>query len=263
MVRLNAKFFVVLLATFAAIATTAKAGPLSYDEAMTLYYKGDFAGAAQMLRKLADRGNATAQRDLGRMYAKGEGVPKDEDEARKLFKTANEQADALKSYNQGDFATALRVFRPLADQGQPLAEYILGLMYANGQGVPENYPVALTWLQKAGEQGEAKAQFAVGVIHFKGLGMPKNDDEAFKWYRRAADQGLAVAQFNLGAMYAKGQAVTKDVVTAYMLYSLAASFGIKAAGTARDQLAKTMTADQIAQAEKMAKDWKPKFEVMN
>jgi TPR repeat protein len=256
-----AKFLVASLAALVFVATAERGWAGSYNDAMTLYYKGDFAGAAQALRALAERGDATAQRELGRMYVKGEGVPKDEEEAKKLFKMANEQSDALKAYNQGDFVTAMRVFRPLAEKGQPLAEYILGLMYANAQGVPENYPEALTWLQKAGEQGESKAQFAVGVIHFKGLGMPRNYAEAFKWYRRAADHGLAVAQYNLGAMYAKGQAGTQDVVTAHMLYSLAAGFGIKPASIARDQLAKTMTAEQIAQAEKMAKDWKPKPEV--
>jgi hypothetical protein len=242
----------------AALMAAAHAGPGNYDDAMTAYYKGDFATALSMLRALAEHGNGRAQRDLGRMYAKGEGTPKDEAEAKKWFKMANDQAEAIKSYNQGDFETALRIFRPLAEQGQPVAEYILGLMYANGQGVPESYPQAVTWLQKAGEQGEPKAQFAVGVIYFKGLGMPKNLDEAFKWYRRAANQGLSVAQYNLGAMYAKGQAVTQDVVTAHMLYSLAAATGTKAAGVAKDQLAKSMSADQLAQAEKMVKDWKPK-----
>jgi uncharacterized protein len=258
MLRRFAKLFSAILAA-ALLAAAAHAGPGNYDDAMTAYYKGDLATAVTMLRALAEHGNGRAQRELARMYAKGEGVPKNEDEAKKWFKMANEQAEALKSYNQGDFETALRVFRPLADKGQPLAEYILGLMYANGQGVPESYPEALTWLQKSGEQGEPKAQFAVGVIYFKGLGMPKNYDEAFKWYGRAADRGLAVAQYNLGAMYAKGQAVTKDVVTAHMFYNLAANGTVKAAGLARDQLAKSMTADQIAQAEKMAKDWKPKL----
>jgi hypothetical protein len=100
----------------ALIATGANAGPVNYDDAMTAYYKGDFATAAQMLRPLAGHGHGRAQRDLGRMYAKGEGVPKDEDEARKWFKIANEQAEAIKSYNQGDFETALRIFQPLAEK---------------------------------------------------------------------------------------------------------------------------------------------------
>src|ERR1043166_6110853 len=139
-----AKFLVASLAALVFVATAERGWAGSYNDAMTLYYKGDFAGAAQALRALAERGDDTAQRELGRMHVKGEGVPKDEEEAKKLFKMANEQSDALKAYNQGDFVTAMRVFRPLAEKGQPLAEYILGLMYANAQGVPENYPEALT-----------------------------------------------------------------------------------------------------------------------
>jgi uncharacterized protein len=229
-------------------------------EAQLAYDNGDFATALRIYRELADRGDANSQFALGRMYARGEGVPKDEAQARYWFGLGREQSKALKSYNTGDFETALRIYRPLAEKGQALAEYILGLMYANGQGVAENYREALKWLQKAAEHGEAKAQFSVGVIYFKGLGMPPNHAEALKWYRRAADQGNATALYNLGAMYAKGADLPQDSVTAYMLYSLAAMRGIKAAAAAKAQLAKSMTAAQIAEADKRTSDWKPKFE---
>jgi hypothetical protein len=244
----------------AALMASVQTGSAGYNQAMEAYYKDDFVTAARLLLALAERGNVNAQRELGRMYAKGEGLPKDEAEAKKWFMLATAQEDALKSYNSGDFAKALQVFRPPAEKGQGLAEYILGLMYTNAQGVSENYPEGLKWLQKAGEQGEAKAQFAVGVAYFKGLGVQKDYGEALKWYRRAADQGLGVAQYNLGAMYAKGEAVTQDIVTAHLLYGLAATSGIKAAAAAKDQVAKSMTPEQIAQAVKMAKDWKPKLE---
>jgi hypothetical protein len=260
MLRRFGKLSRAILIASCALVAAAQTGSAGYNQAMEAYYKDDFVTAARLLQPLAERGNINAQRELGRMYAKGEGVPKDEAEAKRLFKLATEQEDALKSYNTGDFAKAMQIFRPLAEKGQTLAEYILGLMYTNAQGVSENYSEGLKWLQKAGEQGEAKAQFAVGVAYFKGLGVQKNNAEAFKWYRRAADQGLGVAQYNLGAMYAKGEAVTQDVVTAHLLYGLAATSGIKAAGAAKDQVAKSMTPEQIAQAEKMAKDWKPKLE---
>ena len=123
------------------------------------------------------------------MYARGEGVERNSAEASKLFHSASEQIKGLKAYNTGDFATAMRVFRPLADQGQVLGEYIVGLMYANGQGVTENYAEALKWLKKAAEQGEAKAQFSVGLIYFKGLGTPRNYAEASKWYQQSGGPG--------------------------------------------------------------------------
>jgi TPR repeat protein len=260
MSRHYAKLFIALLAaSFIAMAGGAFAA--SYDDAMTAYDNGDYATALKLLRPLAERGDTNAQYSIGRMYAKGEGVPKDEAEAVNWFRKANEQGKALKAYNSGDFAFALKTFRPLAEKGQVMAAYILGLMYANGQGVSENYPEALKWLQKAAEQGEAKAQFSVGVIYAKGLGVPQNYADAFKWYRRSADQGYAIAQFNLGAMYAKGEAVAADPITAHMLYTLAAQHGVKAAGAAKDSLAKSMTAAQIAEADKKAHDWKPKFEL--
>ena len=232
----------------------------SFDDATAAADKGDYATALKLFRALAERGDSGAQYAIGRMYAKGQGVPKDPAAAMKWFDQANEQSKALQAYNRSEFATARKTFEPLAEKGQALAEYILGLMYANGQGVPESYTEALKWLQKAAEQGEAKAQFSVGVIYFKGLGMPANQAEALKWYRRAADQGNAPAQYNLGAMYARGQTVGQDVVKAHMLYALAGDHGIRAADEAKDKLAKTMSADQIAEAKKMAHEWKPKLE---
>lgn len=241
-----------------AMAGAAHAG--TFDDATAAFDKGDYATALKLYRTLADRGDSGAQYAIGRMYAKGQGVPKDPPEAMKWFDKANEQSKALQAYNRSDFATARKIFEPLAEKGQALAEYILGLMYANGQGMPESYTEGLKWLQKAAEQGEAKAQFSVGVIYFKGYGMAANPAEAFKWYRRAADQGNAPALYNLGAMYAKGQTVPQDVVRAHMLYALAADRGIRAADEAKDKLAKSMSAEQIAEAKKMAQEWKPKLE---
>lgn len=261
MSRRYARLFGTLLAASLmqwTLAGAALAG--SFDDAAAAADKGDYATALKLFRSLAERGDSGAQYAIGRMYAKGQGMPKDSAEAMKWFDKANEQSKALQAYNRSDFATARKVFTPLAEKGQALAEYILGLMYANGQGVPESYTEALKWLQKAAEQGEAKAQFSVGVIYFKGLGMPANQAEAFKWYRRAADQGNATAQYNLGAMYAKGQTVPQDVVRAHMLYALAADNGVRAADEARDKLAKSMSAEQIAEAKKMAHEWKPKLE---
>jgi uncharacterized protein len=251
-------FAAILIASLVLMVGPARAG--SYDEALAAYYKKDYETALRLYQSLAARGDSRAQQDIARMYMRGEGVPKDPAEALKWLNLSKEQEDALAAYNHGDYETALKVIRPRAEKGQVLAEYILGLMYANGQGVAESYPEAMKWLQKAGEQGEAKAQFSVGVIYSKGLGMPKNDAEAFKWYRRSADQGNATAQFNLAGMYARGQAVPQDIVTAHMFYSLAAAHGIKAAGGAKDKLEKSMSPAQIAESETRAREWKPKSE---
>ncbi|HEY6023801.1 MAG TPA: tetratricopeptide repeat protein, partial [Pseudolabrys sp.] len=97
--------------------------------------------------------------------------------------------DALAARDRGDDATALRLIRPLADQGNAEAQYNLGVMYVAGKGVPRNGEEAAKWFRLAGDQGYAPAQYNLGVMHGSGLGVPQNFGEAAKWYRLAADQG--------------------------------------------------------------------------
>jgi uncharacterized protein len=259
MARRYTKLFGALVAT-SLMALAGAAAAATYEDGLLAYDKSDYATALKIFRPLAERGDIRSENALGRMYIRGEGVARDPAEGTRWFKQATDQTKALDAYNSGDFALALKTFRPLAEKGQVLGQYILGLMYTNGQGVAENFPEGLQWLTKAAEQGEAKAQFSVGVIYFKGLGVTKNNTEALKWYRRAAEQGNPPAQYNLGAMYAKGEPVAQDNVTAYMLYALAAAQGIRAAGDARDKLAKSMSLDQVVEANKKVHAWKPKLE---
>ncbi len=100
----------------------------------------------------------------------------------------------------GDFATALQEWQPLADQGDAVAQYNLGGMYYNGNGVPQDYAEAVKWYRRAADQGDADAQFGLGWMYHNGQGVPQDDAEAVKWYRLAADQGHAGAQNNLGLM---------------------------------------------------------------
>src|SRR5215469_2355607 len=77
--------------------------------------------------------------------------------------------DGTAAYRRNDYATALRLVRPLADQGNASAQALLGLMYALGQGVPQDYAAALTWYRKAADQGLASAQSDLGSIYEQGL----------------------------------------------------------------------------------------------
>ncbi len=129
--------------------------------------------------------------------------------------------EGMAAYRRADYATALREFRPLAGQGNGLAQYSIGLMYYNGQGVKQDYA------------------------------------EAVKWYRKAADQGDAGAQSNLGVMYHTGQGVTHDHVQAHMWFNLAGAQGDKEAAKNRDIVAKLMTPAQIAEAQRRAGKWRP------
>ena len=107
--------------------------------------------------------------------------------------------EALAAYKRGDYATAFREWRPLAEQGNAKAQLFLGAMYYQGKGVPQDYVKALKWYRKAAEQGNAKAQFFLGAMYYQGEGVPQDYVKALKWYRKAAEQGHANAQLILGA----------------------------------------------------------------
>ena len=154
----------------------------------------------------------------------------------------------------------------LADavQGDACARSVLGLMYAMGEGVAENKREAGKWFRLAADQGNAEAQFNLGRMYDKGVGVPESDVEASKWFRLAADQGNAEAQFNLGFMYANGEGVPKDYVQAYIWANLAAAQGgdrvvkpeeqLEGRGSIKfkDWLRKKMTAEQVAEAQKLS-----------
>ena len=147
--------------------------------------------------------------------------------------------DGLVAYYTDDYAKALRILRPLAEQGDIRAQTLLGNIYAEGKGVPEDYAEAVKWYRKAAEQGDAGA---------------------VKWFRKAAEQGYAGAQYNLGTMYGNGEGVPKDSVLAYMWLNLAAAQGLKDAQKGRGLVAEEMTPDQIAEAQRMAREWMAKHQ---
>ena len=123
----------------------------------------------------------------------------------------------MTAYNRGDYAAALAEWRPLAEQGLAKAQHNLGLMYENGQGVPED------------------------------------DKEAVKWYRMAAEQGDASAQNNLGLMYAKGEGVPMDGAVAYMWFNIAATAGDQNALYNRNRVQKHLTPEQIAEGQRLSR----------
>jgi hypothetical protein len=162
-----------------------------------------------------------------------------------------------KAYDRGDYATALREWQPLAKQGQAVAQYHLGLLYANGQGLPKDDAQARQWYEKAAAQGHANAQANLGSLYDYGRGGPQDFKMAARWYLRSANQGNDFAQRKLGLLYERGDGVPKDYVQAYMWYKLGAANGGKIGALQRDELAIRMTSDQLAEAKKLAREWKP------
>lgn len=125
--------------------------------------------------------------------------------------------DALAALRRGDAATALRLLRALADQGNAAARFNLGSMYRNGEGVP------------------------------------RDDGQAVRLYRLAAVQGNANAQNNLGVMYRDGLALPQDDVLAYMWFNLSAAKGNQNAAKNRDAAAARLTREQLALAQEQAR----------
>ncbi len=126
------------------------------------------------------------------------------------------------AHKRGDYEAAMKELRPLADQGHPKAQYNLGVMYQLG------------------------------------LGVPQDNQEAAQWCQLAAEQGHAGAQVLLGTMYHLGQGVPRDDVLAHMWVTLAAAQGIEFTVKWRDLFEKAMTPAQIAGAQRLAREWKPK-----
>jgi len=94
------------------------------------------------------------------------------------------------AFQRGDYATALREWTPLAEQGHAKAQHNLGLMYRQGMGVEKDFTAAAEWYRRAAEQGIAIAQHNLGVLYYEGDGVEQDYTAAAEWYRRAAEQGL-------------------------------------------------------------------------
>lgn len=136
-----------------------------------------------------------------------------------------------------------------AEQGDAKAQFLLGTMYDDGKGVPQDYKQAVVWYRKAAEQGSSSGQILLGTMYDDGRGVPQNYKEAVTWYRKAAEQGDDVAQEQLGNMYHEGKGVLQDDVNAYAWFSLAAAQGNGEAVRGRDEIASYLTPDQRSKAQ--------------
>lgn len=167
--------------------------------------------------------------------------------------------EGLDAYLMEDYKSALRVFKPLAESGEPEAQNALGVMYFTGKGVPQDYKESYKWTRLSAEQGNATAQNHLGLMYFRGgQGTKKDVKEALKWFQLSAEQGYSEAQFNLGNMYSRGIGVLLDRVRAHMWFNLAGAGGNEKAPEHRDQEERLLTAVQVDEAQRMAREWMEK-----
>ncbi|MBL8895248.1 MAG: sel1 repeat family protein [Rhizobiales bacterium] len=202
-----------------------------YEDGYAAYGRGDYATAFQIWNRLADDGNQSGQYGLGELYSLGRGVPQDNRQAARWYERA-------------------------AANGHVSAQSRLGALYDKGLGVPQNLSKAMKWYRRAAQQGDLAAQLSLGLIYGTGRGVPQNYFQAEKWFRLAAEQGDALAQYNLGLIYSGGHhVVPKDDVQALVWLSLAAKGGNEEAVKMRESLAKGMSPEKVAEADKFAQDW--------
>lgn len=309
-------FPLLLMGVFLGIITGCGAG---YEKGVKHYRPDDLTTAVRELKPLAEKGDPTAQFNLGSLYYQGLGVSQDYAEAMRWMRRAAEQGHSFaqttlgtiyaegrqgvveKNYPQAlmwyifasaqgdEDATALRdnlmvkmtpgeirqaqklarEFKPQdvyarsfraaqsgADRGEVDAQFNLGIMFYMGQGVPVDYLAALHWFKQAAKQGHALAQYNAGYMYEKGEGTPQDYEEAVKYYRQAAEGGNRLAQYTLGSMYEKGQGVQQDEVLALKWYNLAAVQGELKAKIARDSVIPWMTPAQVAEAQRLAREFK-------
>jgi hypothetical protein len=173
--------------------------------------------------------------------------------------------DGFAAYRAGDYIKAVRLWRALAEKGDPVAQYRLGDLYAEGKGVVQDDATAMTWFQRSANQGNAAAQYNVGASYAEGLGVARDDGEAAKWFRRAAEQGMAFAQLNLGLLYAAGRGVPQDNVEAMKWLGLAVIAlppgGPRSDGArAMQDVADKMSSEASQEARDRIRSWRAKPE---
>jgi uncharacterized protein len=222
---------------------------------LNAYDKKDYETAYKLFAPLAEQADASAQYFLGQMNSHGRGVPQNKQEAVKWYRLAAEQRNAESQFH-------------------------LGLAYDKGEGVRQDSQEATKWLLKSAEQknvnaqrlirtnyqqwhkqiaeqGDSYAQRFLGASYYLGLGVTQDYAEAAKWYKKAAEQEDMVAQNILGAMYEKGKGVSKDFVQAYKWFSLSGETGN--GRMYKKKIGKrNMTSAQIAEAQKLIREWKKK-----
>jgi TPR repeat protein len=165
--------------------------------------------------------------------------------------------EALSAYKKGDYAAAYKKLKFLA-LGDSNAQWLLGSLYEFGKGVPMDLAEAAKWYRYAAELGNPVGEFRVGMMCQKGEGVPQDYAEASMWLRKSAEKRFGEAQHNLGVMYANGQGVPVDYIQAHMWLSLAAAQGNADAQKELDSVARRMSQADIAEAQRLTREWKPK-----
>ncbi len=232
--------------------------------------------AAGLVALAAVPGGAGAKSDTTHLLNQGSAAFKagNYKEAFRLWSAGARQGDPEAAYNLGllylngqgvkqDDAAAAGQFMIGAIVDKADSQCNLGLLYLTGRGVRQDDVTAFNWISRAAEKGNAACQFSLGLMYDLGKAVATDKAKAIEWYRKSAENGYGAAQYNLGVQYANGDDVALDYVAGYKWISLAAAnpkaddeAREKATG-ARDELAATLTPEQLAEAKAEIAAWKP------
>lgn len=184
------------------------------------------------LRQAAANGDAKAQFEVGAIFTEGRAITQDYAEAGKWYERA-------------------------AAQGFVPAQYRLGNLYEAGQGVEKDIEVAKLWYQRAAEAGNRMAMHNLAALYAGGMLGEQEFETAAEWFEQAAAKGMTDSQFNLGMLYARGLGVEQNFEQSYKWFSLAARSGDADAAQARDDMAKSLTAEQVSKVSAEVTAWTP------
>lgn len=189
----------------------------------------DDSNSFKWFEKSALQGNSESETNLGGMYERGLGTPKNYGEAMNWYRKAADQGNAAAHFSIGflyftgeggfqDIAQAISWFGKAAELGSLRAQLLLGQIYDYGLKVPQDKAEAKKWYRKAAEQGNAEAQSHLGLLLLGVKGVPQDYTESLKWFRKASEQGDRVATGEVGRFYDNGWGVPLDKAEAQAWY---------------------------------------------
>ncbi|MEJ0096885.1 MAG: SEL1-like repeat protein [Bauldia sp.] len=154
-----------------------------------------------------------------------------------------------------DLARAAVWYTKAAEGGVAVAQYRLASLYERGQGVTKDLTNAVNWYQRAADQGNINAMHNLAVLLSEGVDGVPDHDKALQWFLAAGNYGVRDSQYNLGVIYARGLGTGQDLVESYKWFAIAASQGDTDASARRDEVAKAMSADDLAKARAAVAAW--------
>ena len=278
MKRLSALILALTLALPAQAAANGDDSAVEAGEAADAYdafLSGRYEEAIAMWLPLANGGDASAQFNLGVMYANGLGVDRDMQSAMDWWARAARQLHVRGAHNlalamlagepkvngvgvEPDYEAVLRYLKIGSDAGYPNSEYTLGKLYQEGVGVEKDERRAAELFLSASIKGFAKAQYNLGKVYRDGAGMAQSEEMSLFWFMEAAERGHARAQDRMAQRCLTGRGVLPDEVEALKWSILAAAQGVPEAERRRFELSARLNQADIDEAEQRAADFAPR-----